>query len=149
MSSRDLVSRGMKLFTERKAITTLWQEIAENFYPQRADFTVTRYIGDLPRHVTIAVPILVGIVAGVVGSLLTRPPNREALERFLTKIYVPIGQEARLNWPLDEAVPPSQRWITAGGLFVVKPTRQSWVGFLVTLGICVLCVIVMLALLKG
>ncbi|MDI6447431.1 sodium:solute symporter family protein [Anaerobaca lacustris] len=112
-------------------------------------FVITRYVGGLPRHVTIAAPILVGLVAGVVGSLLTRPPNREALERFLAKIYVPIGQEARLALPLDEAVPPSQRWLTAGGLFVVKPSRQSWLGFLVTFAICVLCVVVMQALLKG
>ncbi len=112
-------------------------------------FVITRYVGGLPRHVTIAAPILVGLVAGVVGSLLTRPPNRETLERFLAKIYVPIGQEARLALPLDEAVPPSQRWLTAGGLFVVKPSRQSWLGFLVTFAICVLCVVVMQALLKG
>lgn len=112
-------------------------------------FVITRYIGGLPRHVTIAAPILVGLVAGVVGSLLTRPPNREALERFLAKIYVPIGQEARLALPLDEAVPPSQRWLTAGGLFVVKPSCQSWLGFLVTFAICVLCVVVMQTLLKG
>lgn len=112
-------------------------------------FVFTRYVSGLPRHVTIAVPILTGIVAGVIGSLLTRPPRREALERFLTKIYVPIGQEAKLDLPLDEAIPPSQRWVTTGGLFVVKPTRQTWVGFLVTLGICVLCVVVMQALLKG
>ncbi len=112
-------------------------------------FIVTRYIGDLPRAMTIAVPILAGILAGIIGSLLTRPPDRHRLERFLTKIYVPVGQEHKLDWPLDEAVPPSQRWITAGGLFVVKPTRQSWLGFLIALGICVLCVVVMLALLKG
>jgi len=38
--------------------------------------------------------------------------------------------------PLDEAVPPSGRLITAGGLFLVKPSRQSWLGFLITLAIC-------------
>ncbi len=112
-------------------------------------FVLTRYVSGLPRYLTIAVPILTGIVAGVIGSLITRPPKRETLERFLTKIYVPIGQEAKLDLPLDEAIPASQRWITAGGLFIVKPTRQTWVGFLVTLGICVLCVVVMQALLKG
>ena len=111
-------------------------------------FVVTRYIGDLPRQVTIGVPILVGVAAGIIGSLLSRPPKRETVERFLTKIYVPIGQEAKLDLPLDEAVPASQRWITAGGLFIPKPTRQTWLGFLVTLGICVLCVIVMVALLN-
>lgn len=112
-------------------------------------FVLTRYVSGLPRYVTIAVPIATGIIAGVIGSLVTRPPRRETLERFLTKIYVPIGQEAKLDLPLDEAIPASQRWITAGGLFIVKPTRQTWVGFLVTLGICVLCVVVMQALLKG
>jgi len=35
MKAKDLVTRGMSLYNERKAITTLWQEIAENFYPQR------------------------------------------------------------------------------------------------------------------
>ncbi|GAG25874.1 unnamed protein product, partial [marine sediment metagenome] len=38
--------------------------------------------------------------------------------------------------------------LTAGGLFIVKPSRQSWVGFVVTLGICLACVVVMLAILK-
>jgi solute:Na+ symporter, SSS family len=112
-------------------------------------FVATRYVGDLPRSVTIGVPILAGVTAGIVGSLLSRPPERERIERFLTKIYVPIGQEEKLDLPLDEAVPVSQRWITAGGLFIPKPTRQTWLGFLITLGICVLCVVVMLMLLKG
>ena len=63
-------------------------------------------------------------------------------------MQIPIGAEDKLELPLDEAVPVSQRWITAGGLFIVKPSRQSWVGFVITLGICVACVLVMLALLK-
>jgi Na+/proline symporter len=112
-------------------------------------FAGTRYVGDLSRAATIGLPILAGVVAGIVGSLLSRPPERERIERFLTKIYVPIGQEAKLDLPLDEAVPADRRWLTAGGLFVPKPTRQTWLGFLITMGICVACVVVMLALLKG
>lgn len=46
MKPQDLITRGGQLFSERKAATTLWQEIAENFYPQRADFTLTRYVGE-------------------------------------------------------------------------------------------------------
>lgn len=46
MRPQELVERATGLFNVRKAITTLWQEIAEHFYPQRADFTLTRYIGE-------------------------------------------------------------------------------------------------------
>jgi hypothetical protein len=46
MKPRELVERSVALFNVRKAITTLWQEISEHFYPQRADFTLTRYIGE-------------------------------------------------------------------------------------------------------
>jgi Na+/proline symporter len=111
-------------------------------------FLVSRYVLDCSRDVTISVPIVVGVLAGVIGSLVTKPPSRETIEKFFTKIYVPIGREEKLELPLDEAVPQSRRWLTAGGLFIVKPSRQSWVGFVVTLGICLACILVMLAILK-
>jgi len=111
-------------------------------------FLVTRYKLDCSREITIGLPILTGVVGGVIGSLLTKPPKPETIEKFFTKIYVPIGQEKKLTLPLDEAVPPSNRWLTAGGLFIVKPSRQSWVGFVITLGICVACVLVMVAILR-
>ena len=113
-----------------------------------ATFLVSRYVLDCSRDVTIGVPIVVGVLAGVVGSLVTKPPKREKIEKFFTKIYVPIGQEEKLELSLEEAVPQSSRWYTAGGLFIVKPSRQSLVGFVVALGICLACVLVMLAILK-
>jgi len=111
-------------------------------------FLVSRYVLDCSRDITIGVPIVVGVLAGVIGSLVTKPPRRETIEKFFTKIYVPIGREEKLELPLDEAVPPSRRWLSCGGLFLVKPSRQSWVGFVVTLGICLACILVMLAILK-
>jgi Na+/proline symporter len=110
-------------------------------------FLVSRYVLDCGRDVTIGVPIVVGVLAGVIGSLVTRPPAAEVIEKFFSKIYVPIGQESKLDLPLDEAVPESKRWLTTGGLFIIKPSRQSWVGFVVTLGICLACVLVMLVIL--
>jgi len=111
-------------------------------------FVITRYVGNCPRVVTIGVPILAGLIGAVSGSLLTNPPKPETIEKFFKKIYVPIGQEEKLALSLDEAVPKSARWLTTGGLFIIKPSRQSWVGFMVTLGICVACVLMMLALLN-
>ena len=100
------------------------------------------------RWVTIGLPLVTGVISGVIGSLVTKPPRREAIERFFTKIYVPIGQDEKLALPLDKAVPASRRLVTVGGLFVVRPSRQSWVGFVVALGLCLVCVLVMLAILR-
>jgi Na+/proline symporter len=111
-------------------------------------YILTRHVMDCSRDITIAVPIVVGVAAGVIGSLVTRPPKREAIERFFTKIYVPIGQDERLELPLDEVVPASSRLTTAGGLFVVKPSRESWVGFVVATVLCLGCILAMLAILK-
>jgi Na+/proline symporter len=114
-------------------------------------FIMTRYVIEYTRDIraiTIGAPILAGVTVGIVGSLLTKPPSKETIEKFFKKIYVPIGAEDRLELSLDEAVPASRRLTTAGGLFLVKPSRQSWVGFVVTLGICIACVLVMLALLN-
>ncbi len=113
-----------------------------------ASYILTRHILDCGREITVGVPILVGMIAGVAGSLVTKPPKREVIEKFFTKIYIPIGQDKKLDLPLDEAVPESRRLLTAGGLFIVKPSRQSWVGFLLALGICIACVLFMLAILN-
>jgi Na+/proline symporter len=111
-------------------------------------FLISRYVLNSSRDITIGVPIVVGVIAGVIGSLITKPPSRETMEKFFTKIYVPIGQEDKLALPLDEAIPKQKRLLTGSGLFIVKPSRQSWVGFAVTLGICLACVLVMLVILK-
>jgi len=100
------------------------------------------------RSVTVGLPLLMGVISGVIGSLVTAPPKPEVIETFFKKIYVPIGQEDKLDLPFDEAVPPSKRLFTFGGLFTVKPSRQSWLGFVITLGICLACVLVMLIILK-
>ena len=109
-------------------------------------FIVTRYVLHCGRLITVGVPLVTGILVGVIGSLLSKPPKPEVIDRFFKKIYVPIGDEAKLDLPLDEAVPPANRWLTSGGLFIVKPSRQSWVGFVVTLAICLALVGLMAAL---
>lgn len=99
------------------------------------------------RLMVTALPLVTAILGGIVGSLLTRRPSPEVIEKFFKRIYTPIGQEARLDLPFDEALPPSRRLLTAGGLFLMKPSRQSWTGFLLVVAICFGLVGLMLALL--
>jgi hypothetical protein len=43
---RELAQQGDRLFGKRKPLESLWQTMAENFYPYRADFTTKRALGD-------------------------------------------------------------------------------------------------------
>ena len=78
MRPQDLIARGSILWTERKAITTLWQEIAENFYPQRADFTLTRYIGEeFANHLYSSYPLLVHRDLSNAFAAMLRPRRQD------------------------------------------------------------------------
>lgn len=57
--TKRLVDQGNDLFEKKSMLHDLWQEIAENFYPQRADFTTQRYLGrELANNLTTSYPIL-------------------------------------------------------------------------------------------
>lgn len=56
------------------SLNSLHQEIADNFYPERADFTVTRYLGtEFAANLTTSYPILVRRELGSLISGMIRP----------------------------------------------------------------------------
>lgn len=66
MASREdidvkrLIREGGKLFGARGSLLSLWQEIAENFYVERADFTRDRDTGeDFAAHLSSSYPLMV------------------------------------------------------------------------------------------
>lgn len=77
MNAKDLAELGYKLFDKKKSLDSLHQEIAENFYPERADFTATRYLGDdFASNLTTSYPVLARRDLGnQIGSML-RPKAR-------------------------------------------------------------------------
>ncbi len=46
MNIDECTKQGDALFEKKKRVNTLWQEIADNFYPERAQFTISRSVGD-------------------------------------------------------------------------------------------------------
>lgn len=75
---KKLVGQGDQLFQNRGTLMLLWQEIAENFYPERADFTVKRKIGDdYAGNLTSSYPLLVRRELGDSISSMLRPRGQQ------------------------------------------------------------------------
>lgn len=76
--TKKLIERGNKLFSKRSSILTLWQDIADNFYPERADFTITRSIGDeFAANLNSSYPIIVRRELGNSFGAMLRPRSEE------------------------------------------------------------------------
>lgn len=115
-----------------------------------ACFLVLRYGGlEVDPKVVTGLPLSAGVVGSVIGSLCTKPTDPERVDMFLKRIYTPIGQEERLGGTLEEIVPLGDRLITGGGFFIVKPTRQTWMGFVLYMALCIACVLALLLIIGG
>jgi len=113
-------------------------------------FLVLRYgLKDISPNAITGLPLLTGITGCIIGSLCTKAPDAERVDMFLKRIYTPIGEEEKLERTLDEVVPQDRRLVTLGGLFIVKPTRQTWMGFTLYLAMCAACVVILALILGG
>lgn len=96
-----LVQQGEQLFNKRSTLMMLWQTTAENFYPERADFTVSRNMGDtFADHLTTSYPTLARRDLGnALGSML-RPSSKNWYHIRTSDNWDTIGVEARrwLEW---------------------------------------------------
>ena len=76
-----LVKRGDKLFSDREPALTLWQELAENFYVERADFTTSRDIGDeFASHLMTSLPLMIRRDLANQISAMLRPRGKDWFE---------------------------------------------------------------------
>ena len=70
--------QGDQLFGKRGGLLSLWQDIAENFYPERADFTTCRNIGDeMARNLMTSYPVIARRDLGNAFSAMLRPSAKE------------------------------------------------------------------------
>jgi len=77
MNIKQLIEQVGGLFTKRSRYEHLLQEIAENFYPERADFTVIRDIGDeYASNLSSSYPLLVRRELGNQIGMFLRPTDK-------------------------------------------------------------------------
>ena len=74
MNITQLQDMGQSLFSKRSTLLSLWQEMGENFYPERADFTLRRTIGtDFAAGLMTSYPVLCRRDLGDQISTMLRP----------------------------------------------------------------------------
>jgi hypothetical protein len=121
---RELVETGDKLFSKRSSIMTLWQTTAEQFYPERADFTTTRSVGDeFAAHLMTGMPVMARRDLANVFSSMLRPRGRPWFHPRTDNEKVNSIQEAReyLDW-MGEVM---RRAMYATGSQFVRATKQG------------------------
>lgn len=73
----DLIAQSEQLFGKRTALLSLWQCMADNFYPERADFTAVRNLGeDFASNLSTSYPIMARRDLGNAISAMLRPSSK-------------------------------------------------------------------------
>jgi hypothetical protein len=95
---RGIITQSDSLFEKKKQLNQLHQEIADHFYPERADFTVHRTLGaEFADHLFTSIPILARRELGNAFSAMLRPTAKQWF-------HVKTMREDRV----DE---PGRRWL--------------------------------------
>lgn len=78
MNAKQLWELAEDQFKKRLSLMLLWQEIAENFYPERADFTYTRTLGtDFAANLMTSYPVLCRRDLGDQAGAMLRPTAKQ------------------------------------------------------------------------
>ena len=98
-----LIQQGRQLFDKRTQLMSLFQEIADNFYPERADFTVTRDLGtDFASHLMSSYPVLARRDLGNSLGTMLRPTSKDWFKiRTDNESREDTESRAWLEWATD------------------------------------------------
>jgi len=76
--ARDAIKIGDKLFGKKRTVDSMWQELALNFYPERADFTETQNDGgEYADHLYASYPVIARRELGNLLSSNLRPQSKK------------------------------------------------------------------------
>jgi len=77
VNTKELIAQVDKLFNDRLTFTSFLQDVAEQFYPERADFTLRRYMGDdFASNLTTTYPVMIRREMGDSFGSMLRPTNK-------------------------------------------------------------------------
>ena len=83
---RGFLDQGEYLFNQRKSLMALWQEIADHFYPERAQFTAQWWIGrNYADNLTTSYPLLCRRDLGNTFSQMLRPEDEEWFDMITSR----------------------------------------------------------------
>ena len=78
MNAKQLHQLALSVFGKRSKLMNLWQELADNFYPERADFTYQRTVGtDFAANAMTSYPFLCRRDLGDQIGTMLRPTAKE------------------------------------------------------------------------
>lgn len=116
--AKELTDLGTGMFSKRQPLDGLLQELAENFYPERASFTSELSLGDdFAAHLMDSYPILMRRELGNAISAMLRPRN--------TPWFGASMQDDRL----DEA-PANAQWLEAHSRKIKKQMYHPMTQFI-------------------
>ena len=118
----QLIEEGDKLFTEAYVRNQLFQEIAENFYPERADFTVGANTGgQFASNLDTSYPIMARRDLGNAFGAMLRPPGKEW---FSIKTKIEDVDEGGRKW-LEMATQVQRRAIYDLESNFIRATKEG------------------------
>lgn len=96
---KQLVERGMNLLGKRFSLLSLWQTIADNFYVERATFTVSRDLGaEFADHLMTSYPLMVRRDLGNQFSGMLRPTSKDWFHIGVEGVQNDLQARAWLEW---------------------------------------------------
>jgi hypothetical protein len=121
--AKELIDFGNRLFTKRDPMLTLWQEISEHFFVERADFTDSYIAGeDFARHLENSYPNLLRRELGNSISAMLRPRDRQWFK--LTTLDEDMDEEPTNAAYLDYVTEKMRRMMYDTNTKLVRATKE-------------------------
>ncbi len=134
--AQELIQQGDHLFAARQPLMGLWQETADNFYPENAEYTRSRNLGeDFAANLDTSYPILVRRDLGDQFSAMLRPTSTEWFDIQLEEGQDDLDQAGR-EW-LQWVTRVQRRAMYAQGAQFTKATKSGDHDF-AAIGQCVI-----------